>query len=188
MKEKRDIARLNEIIQFSEHEEKVAVAEQCGACLLDEKVLRFGKRNNEIRIHRHDRNHERKRREDAEEPTLKESFKRNSSRGDLFVDHGQTNNKTRHHEEHVHANETTAERSYTQMAQHHQCDCDCAQKLNFFANSSRRCHYTSVVEQLVTQRVAELLEHARQLLALQHIREWKVWTTTLCAHDQNLVR
>ena len=171
MKKKGDIARLNEIIQFSEHEEKVSIAEQCGARLLNEKVLRFCKRNNEIRIYRHNRDHERKRGEYTEESALKESFKRNLSRGDLLVDHGQTNNKTRHHEEHVHANETAAEHSYAQMAQHHQCDCDCAQKLNFLAYSMLRIHYTSVVEQLVTQRAAEQLEHSRLLLALQHIRE-----------------
>ena len=99
------------------------------------------------------------------------SFKRNFPRCDLLIDHGQANNKTRHHKEHVHANEAAAKHSYAQMAQHHQCDCDCAQKLNFLAYSMLRIHYTSVVEQLVTQRAAEQLEHSRLLLALQHIRE-----------------
>jgi hypothetical protein len=51
-----------------------------------------------------------------------------------------------------------------------------------------RIHYFIVVEQLVTQRAAEQQPHAHLLLVLQHIREWKVWTTVPYVRDLNLVR
>ena len=86
---------------------------------LNEEVLGLRKWNNKIGIHRHDRDHERKRWENAEEPTLEESAERNFPRGDLLIDHGQADNKTRQHKKHVHANKTATEHSNAQMAQHH---------------------------------------------------------------------
>ena len=187
MEKKRDVTGLHKVVKFAKHEEKVAVAEQGRTCLLDEEVLSLGKRDNEIGVDAHYGNHERQWWENTEESAFEEPAERNSPRRSLFIDHGETNNKTRHHEEHVNANKTTAEHSDLQVAKHHQRDRDCTQELNFLTYAVLRIHRNIVVEPLVTQRAAEQQAHAHLPLALRHIHEWKVWTTTQFAHGLNLV-
>jgi hypothetical protein len=102
-----DVTRLNEVVEFTKHKEEVSVAEQGSARLLDEKVLRFGKRNEPIGIHRGEHDHERQRWKDAEEPTLKESADRHFAGCSLLLDHGEPNDKARHHKEHVDTDEPT---------------------------------------------------------------------------------
>ena len=111
MKKICDIARLNKIVQLAKHEEEVAVTEQRRTCLLDEEVLSLGKWDNEIGVRRHYCDHERQWRKNTEESALKEPAERNLSRRNLLVHHGETDNETRHDEEHVYANETTVKHS-----------------------------------------------------------------------------
>ena len=187
MEKKRDVTGLHKVVKFAKHEEKVAVAEQGRTCLLDEEVLSLGKWDNEIGVDAHYGNHERQRRENTEEPAFEEPAERNFPRRSLFIDHGETNNKTRHHEEHVNANKAATKYSDLQVAEHHQRDRNCAQELNFLTYAVLRIHFNIVVERLVTQRAAEQPAHVHLPLALRHIREWKVWTTTQFVHDLNLV-
>ena len=126
MQKECEITRLHEVVELAEHEKEVSVAEQGSARLLDKEVLRFGKRNEPVGIHRGEHDHERQRWKDAEEPALKESANRHLAGGGLLLDHGEPNDKARHHKEHVDTDEPTTKRANANVAEDNKGHRNCA--------------------------------------------------------------